>query len=243
MAAIGLLAVPLLEATSTLYARGLAGITQPSRAPRLPPRAAQFRLELRLLAETASYYIRLPRAWWERAFALAARVVFYAYELAVISAAIQIGLALPMAIYFHRISLTGISANILVVPLLALVVPLGFLAILTMWHAAGGNRGMAARARASASPSGTRIWSLTGAFLLRRSGWRFLSRAALVAAGLCDAPVGPVVAGRAIRRACAFRADLLASVPARRPSRRARTHGHRRRTRRQPAGLVSPIPN
>ncbi len=132
--AIALLAVPVLDATSTLYVRGLAGITQPSRAPRLPPRAAQFRLELRLLAETASYYIRFPRAWWEYAFALAARVLLYACELAVISAAIQIGLALPMAIYFHRISLTGISANILVVPLLALVVPLGFLAILTMWH-------------------------------------------------------------------------------------------------------------
>jgi competence protein ComEC len=135
VAAIGLLARPVLEATSTLYARGLAGITQNGRAPRLPPRAAQFRLELRLAAETASYYIRLPRAWWERAFAFAARVSFYAYELAVLSAAIQIGLALPMAIYFHRISLTGISANILVVPLLALVVPLGFLAIFTMWQA------------------------------------------------------------------------------------------------------------
>ena len=134
VAVIGLLAVPLLEASSTLYLRGLVGITQPSRVPRLPPRAAQFRLEMRLLAETASYYIRLPRAWWEHGFALTARVLFYAYELAVISAAIQIGLALPMAIYFHRISLTGISANILVVPLLALVVPLGFLAVFTMWH-------------------------------------------------------------------------------------------------------------
>ena len=134
VAAIGLLAMPILEATSTLYTRGLADITQNSRAPRLPPRAAQFRLELRLAAETASYYTHLPRAWWERAFALAARVCFYAYELAVFSAAIQIGLALPMAVYFHRISLTGISANILVVPLLALVVPLGFLAIFTMWQ-------------------------------------------------------------------------------------------------------------
>ncbi|HTB18233.1 MAG TPA: ComEC family competence protein, partial [Bryobacteraceae bacterium] len=134
VAAIGLLAVPVLEATSTLYARGLSGITQPNRAPHLPPQAAQFRLELRLLAETAGYYVPLPRAWWERGFAFAARVCFYAYELAIISAAIQIGLALPMAIYFHRISLTGISANILVVPLLALVVPLGFLAVLSMWH-------------------------------------------------------------------------------------------------------------
>ncbi len=135
VAAIGLLAVPLLDVTSTLYARGLVGITQPSRTPRLPPSVAQFRLELRLLAETANYYLPLPRSWWEHAFAIAARILFYAYQLAVISAAIQIGLALPMAIYFHRISLTGISANILVVPLLGLVIPLGFLAILTTWHA------------------------------------------------------------------------------------------------------------
>jgi len=134
VAAIGLLAIPVLERTSTLYARGLAGITQPSRVPRLPPRVAQFRLELRLWAETASYYIRLPRACWEHTLVLATRVLLYAYQLAVISAAIQIGLALPMAIYFHRISLTGVSANILVVPLLALVVPLGFIAIFTTWR-------------------------------------------------------------------------------------------------------------
>lgn len=135
VAAIGLLAVPILERTSALYARGIAGITEPRRAPRLPPRAAQFRLELRLAAETAGYYTRLPRQWWERAFALAARIGLYAFELALLSAAIQIGLALPMAIYFHRVSLTGISANILVVPLLGMVVPLGFIAIVTMWHA------------------------------------------------------------------------------------------------------------
>jgi competence protein ComEC len=134
VAAIGLLAVPILERTSALYSRGIAGITEAGRAPRLPPRAAQFRLELRLAAETAALYTRLPRQCWERAFAFAARVCFYSYELALLSAAIQIGLALPMAIYFHRISLTGISANILVVPLLALVVPLGFLTIFTMWH-------------------------------------------------------------------------------------------------------------
>ncbi|HEX5228866.1 MAG TPA: DNA internalization-related competence protein ComEC/Rec2 [Bryobacteraceae bacterium] len=136
VAAIGLLAVPILERTSALYTRGVADITQPRRAPRLPPRAAQFRLELHLAAETASYYIRLPRQWWERFFAILTRIGLYAFELALLSAVMQIGLALPMAIYFHRISLTGISANILVVPLLGLVIPLGFLAVLTMWHAA-----------------------------------------------------------------------------------------------------------
>jgi competence protein ComEC len=134
VAAIALLATPLLEATSLPYARALAGINEPSRDPLLEPRAAQFRLELRLLAETMSYYAPISRAWAARALALVARVAIFAYDLAVISTAIQIGLALPMAIYFHRISLTGLSANILVVPLLALVVPLGFFAVFTMWR-------------------------------------------------------------------------------------------------------------
>lgn len=134
VAAIGLLATPLLESTSLPYARALAAINEPSRDPRLPPRAAQFRLELRLLAETLSYYAPISRAWAARALAIAVRVAIFGYDLAVISTAIQIGLALPMAIYFHRISLTGLSANILVVPLLALVVPLGFLAVFTMWR-------------------------------------------------------------------------------------------------------------
>jgi competence protein ComEC len=134
VAAIGLLATPLLETTSLPYARALIAINEPSRDPRLPPRAAQFRLELRLLSETLSYYAPISRVWAARALALVVRIAIFAYDLAVISAAIQVGLALPMAIYFHRISLTGLSANILVVPLLALVIPLGFVAVFTMWR-------------------------------------------------------------------------------------------------------------
>ncbi len=134
VAAIGLLAAPVLEATSLPYALAIAGINEASRDPRLTPRAAQFRLELRLLATTLSYYAPLSRVWAARALAVAVRIAVFGYDLAVISAAIQIGLALPMAIYFHRISLTGLSANILVVPLLALVVPLGFFAVFTMWR-------------------------------------------------------------------------------------------------------------
>ncbi len=134
VAAIGALAVPVLEATSAPYSRALHGIAEPSRDPRLEPLAAQFRLELRLLAETLRAYLKLPETWLLRGLAVGARVVFFGYEIAVVSSAFQIGVALPMAIYFHRISLTGLSANILVVPLLALVVPAGFLAVFTGWH-------------------------------------------------------------------------------------------------------------
>src|SRR5579863_1942280 len=54
--------------------------------------------------------------------------------MAVISTVIQIGLALPMAEYFHRVSFTGLSANLIIVPLLEIAVPAGFFAIFTGWH-------------------------------------------------------------------------------------------------------------
>jgi len=134
VAAIAMLAVPVLNSTSAPFSHGLRGIAEVSRDPRMPPLAAQFRIELRLLAETLHYYLRIPQSWLVRVFAFGARLIFYAYEMAVISTAIQIGVALPMAIYFHRISLSGFSANIIVVPLLGLVVPIGFVAVFTGWH-------------------------------------------------------------------------------------------------------------
>jgi competence protein ComEC len=134
VAAIGALAIPLLEATSAPFSRGVQGITEVSRDARMGPKAAQFRVELRLLAETLYYCLRIPQDWAARGLAIAARLVFYAWEMAVISTVIQIALALPLAIYFHRISFTGFSANIIVVPLLALVVPFGFVAVFSGWH-------------------------------------------------------------------------------------------------------------
>jgi len=134
VAAIGALAIPLLESTSAPFSRSLSGIGETSRDVRMEPRAAQFRVELRLLAETLHYYLRMPQGWIARGLAFITRLLFYAWEMAIISTVIQVALALPLAIYFHRISFTGFSANIIVVPLLALVVPFGFIAVFSGWH-------------------------------------------------------------------------------------------------------------
>ena len=64
----------------------------------------------------------------------ALRCALFAFEMVVISATIQIGLALPMAEYFHRVSFTGLSANLLIVPAMNAAVPVGFLAIFTGWR-------------------------------------------------------------------------------------------------------------
>jgi competence protein ComEC len=134
VAAIGALAAPLMNSTSRKATAALLDITAERRDLRLAPWAAQFRIELRLLAEALSYYLRLPRDWWLRAMSGGLRLMLYVYDMVVISTCIQIGLALPMAIYFHRISFTGLSANVIIVPLLSLVVPVGFVAVFTGWH-------------------------------------------------------------------------------------------------------------
>ncbi|MGH9559026.1 MAG: ComEC/Rec2 family competence protein, partial [Bryobacteraceae bacterium] len=134
VAAIGALAVPLLDATSAPLARAVRSPAAIEMDPHLEPRAAQFRVEMRLAAETVSLWTRLPFRWCLHAVAALARAALFAVEMAVISTVVQIGLALPMAEYFHRVSFTGISANLLIVPLLNVVVPAGFLAIFTGWH-------------------------------------------------------------------------------------------------------------
>lgn len=133
VAALGAIAAPLIERTSAPLAQALRGLEDTRRDPRFPPRQASFRVELRLAAQTLALATHTRQQTWFAVCALACRFLFYVYELFVVSAAIQFGLALPMAIYFHRLSITGLSANLLIVPLLSAVVPVGFVAIFTAW--------------------------------------------------------------------------------------------------------------
>ena len=133
VAAIGAFVTPILEATSKPYARAGRELHDVGRDPRLPPVASALRVELRLLAETVCFWVPIPRRWVLAVLGLLTRIVLYAWEMILISAVIQVALALPMALYFHRISVTGLSANLLIVPALTLVVPIGFLAIFTGW--------------------------------------------------------------------------------------------------------------
>jgi len=138
---IGAFATPLLERTSYPRARALSDLPDSGRDLHLAPAIAQFRLEMRLLAQTVRLWTRLPERFSCLAVSVPARVVFYAFQLAIVSAVVQLGLALPMVAYFHRVGFSGVSANVFVVPLLSAVIPVGFIAIFTGWsgvaHAAG----------------------------------------------------------------------------------------------------------
>jgi competence protein ComEC len=130
---IGAFATPLLERTAYPRARALADLPDTGRDLHLAPVAAQFRVEMRLLAETLRLWTRLPERASCLAVSIPARVLFYAFQLAVVSALVQLGLALPMVVYFHRIGFSGVSANTIVVPLMCAVIPVGFIAIFTGW--------------------------------------------------------------------------------------------------------------
>ncbi|HEX4485270.1 MAG TPA: ComEC/Rec2 family competence protein, partial [Terriglobales bacterium] len=120
-------ATPLLERLSQPYLRGLRNFGAISYDWVLPPKVAQFRLELRMLAKPLSRLlgkttsmILLPGG---------ARLVLSGFELLFVSALMQIGLALPMAYYFHRVTSLGLVANLLVIPLTDILMPAAILAL------------------------------------------------------------------------------------------------------------------
>jgi competence protein ComEC len=126
VALIALFVVPVIEHTSEPLSLALKDLD--ADGAELPPRTAQLRVEMRLILATVRLLVPGLPDWL---FKLPIRIAGYFYELVLTSAVIQIGLALPMAMYFHRVSFSGLSANAIVVPLLSLAVPFGFVAILT----------------------------------------------------------------------------------------------------------------
>ncbi len=133
IALIGAFAIPLIDRTTGPLASGLKQLNDDNRDMHLDPRVAQFRIEVRLLIKTLTM-MRWPKRAAAFVVLSSARVSLFGYELIVTSFVVQVGLALPMAVYFHRVSFSGLSANAIVVPLLGLVVPIGFVAVFTGWH-------------------------------------------------------------------------------------------------------------
>jgi competence protein ComEC len=133
VAFLGAFATPLIAATCGPLGRGLEDLHDTGRDLHIPPRVAQFRIEMRLLVETVRRTTHLPLRAATLAVTIPARCLFFFYEMALVSAVLQAGLALPMVVYFHRVGLSGITANALVVPIMGLAVPVGFVAVFTGW--------------------------------------------------------------------------------------------------------------
>src|SRR6266404_3187680 len=124
------LAAPWLEQNVQPYARALRGWRDATRDAAHEPRAAQFRIDLRSAASWLSG--RLPMriaAPAENALARGIGFTLRAWELMVLTLALQIGMLPLMARDFHRITLAAPIVNLAAVPLTGIVVPLGFLTL------------------------------------------------------------------------------------------------------------------
>jgi competence protein ComEC len=124
VAAIG---IPILQRTSQPYRLALRNWDSPDYAVHLLPRIAQFRLDLQLISSRLALFI--GERWSRRLVCGTAHFTLGGWELLFISAVMQIGLALPMAYYFHRATTISMPANIAVVPLTQLLMPAALVAL------------------------------------------------------------------------------------------------------------------
>ena len=131
VAAIGAFAIPLSERLMPRFRDASRDLPTVARDARMTPRGAELRIELRLLADTLALWTPVRAPHLLRAMEPGMRLFTWTAEMMILSGVMQIALALPMALYFHRVSITGLTANLAVVPLMSALVPVGFAAIFT----------------------------------------------------------------------------------------------------------------
>ena len=128
--AAGGIAAPIAERTFMPYLRAARTLNLVAVDPSLPPRVAQFRVSLRLLAA----HLRPLTGRWLAWTALPAsiRLTLRVAELLLISVSIELAMSLPMAIYFHRITVLALPVNALIVPFLGILLPSALLTFVVL---------------------------------------------------------------------------------------------------------------
>ena len=129
--AIAGIAVPLSERTLLPYARATRQITSVRNDPYHVPRLAQFRVSLRWLGEqltpgvTSQESSRKKRKTEKSKLALLPAVIaaflLWCGELVLVTLVAEMVMALPMAMYFHRITAFAAPVNLLALPLVGLL--------------------------------------------------------------------------------------------------------------------------
>jgi len=139
------LALPWLEKTVEPYTRALRGWRDVTRDAAHEPRAIQFRIDLRWVAQWISSL--LPFRVGSRSGEVIVgglSLTFRVWELLVLTVALQAGMLPLMARDFHRIPLSAPLVNLAAVPLTGIVVPLGFLTLACGLIFPGGGKLLAA---------------------------------------------------------------------------------------------------
>ena len=135
--AIAGIAMPLGERSFLPYARAARNLRQLWQDTAIPPRFAQFRVSLRMAGEP------LAGIFGKWAYLLPARMMIatlWTAQLVLIGLIAEAVMVLPMAMYFHRATVFALPANMICIPLIAVLASLGlatFLAsLVSHWLAA-----------------------------------------------------------------------------------------------------------
>jgi len=132
--AIGGVAAPLLQSTVHPYLTASRDLRLIALDVKLPPRLAQFRVVLRMVAaalqSATSGRFADSIAW--RLFPFAVRFMIRAFELLIVSCVVELAMALPMALYFHRITVFALPVNIFILPLLLILMPAALITMLAL---------------------------------------------------------------------------------------------------------------
>ena len=138
--AIAGVAAPLLRGSIHPFLSATRDLRLTAIDAKLSPLLAQFRVTLRIVASAlqaaSSGHTSRIVAW--RVFPWAVRFVLRVFELIVVSCVVELAMALPMALYFHRITIFALPVNLFILPLLLILMPAALLTLLTLyaWPAA-----------------------------------------------------------------------------------------------------------
>jgi competence protein ComEC len=130
------IAMPLLEGTIHPYLAATRDLQLTALDVKLAPPLAQFRVYLRMAATRLQTAASRRLAW--SAFPWTVRLALRMVEVVVVSFVVELAMMLPMAVYFHRITLFALPVNMFILPLLAVLLPAALLMLLLLivWPAA-----------------------------------------------------------------------------------------------------------
>jgi competence protein ComEC len=134
------IAAPLLQGTLHPFVTATRDLRLIAIDAKLSPQLAQFRTVLRMFAASmqAAAHGSFAGRIAGRILPWAVRVLLCVGELIVVSCVVELAMALPMAVYFHRITLFALPVNLFIFPLLVVLMPAALLTLLValVWPAA-----------------------------------------------------------------------------------------------------------
>jgi competence protein ComEC len=133
--AIAGMSAPLLRGTIHPYGTAMRDLRLVAIDQKLAPRLAEFRVMMRMVAERLDKAGNKWIAW--RVFPWCVRFAIRVAELVVVSCVVELAMVLPMALYFHLITIFALPVNLLILPLLVVLMPAALLTLvlLVLWPA------------------------------------------------------------------------------------------------------------